>query len=75
MLCDWFANESVREKKTREFRPWTTLVEGCPPTAMRKAVALPFPVELSGAPISQPGCPVTQSGHESVDCEGQSENR
>ena len=42
---------------------------------MRKAVALPFPVELSGAPISQPGCPVTQSGHESVDCEGQSENR
>ena len=50
-----------------EFCPCTTLVEGFPPTAMRK-----FKAEL---PISQPGCPVTQSGHDSVSCEGQSEKK
>ena len=42
---------------------------------MRK-VKLPFPVELPPPEsISQPGCAVTQSGHESVDCEGQSEKK
>ena len=41
---------------------------------MRK-VELPLPVELPPSSISHPGCPETQSGHESVDCEGQSEKR